>query len=75
MERERARSEQTKKLTRPTDRETNTAVFLLRAYQLGISLDDLNRLSYGMVCDLITEASNDHAEYTQLATQADFDKF
>lgn len=51
------------------------AVFLLRATQMGLSLGDLDRLSYGMVCDLLTEANNDHAEYTPLATQEDFDKF
>lgn len=52
-----------------------TALFVLRAIQAGLSLNDLDSLEYGVVVDIITEASNDSAEYRQLATQEDFDKF
>jgi len=56
------------------DRPLSTALFLLRALQLGLSLSDLNALDLGMVLDIMTESSNDGAEYKQLATQADMDR-
>lgn len=61
---------------RPTDREMNTALFLLRCVQLGLSIADLELLEIGMVYDMITEAQNDDWDgWCQKATQADFDKF
>lgn len=53
----------------------NTAVFLLRAVQLGISLADLDLLTIGMVNDMYTEAENDDVKYPIKATQKDFDNF
>lgn len=53
----------------------NLAVFLLRAIQIGLTLDDLDSLEYGTVTDMITESSNDSFEYKELASQEDFDKF
>ena len=53
----------------------NTALFLLRCVQIGLSVSDLRLLTFGMVLDLMTEADNDNCEYKQLATQADFDAF
>lgn len=52
-----------------------TALFLLRAAQMGISVRDLDLLSVGMVTDMMTEAANDRCQYAQLATQDDFDRF
>lgn len=52
-----------------------TALFVLRAVQLGLSLDDLDGMEYGTVIDLMTEAANDNCEYQELASQDDFDKF
>lgn len=52
-----------------------TALFLLRAAQIGVSLSDLEGLSMGMVLDMYTEAMNDQEEYPVLATQEDFDRF
>ena len=52
-----------------------TALFVLRAVQLGLSLDDLDGMEYGTVIDLMTEAANDNCEYKHLASQDDFDKF
>jgi hypothetical protein len=52
-----------------------TALFVLRAVQLGLSLDDLDGMEYGTVIDLMTEAANDSCEYKELASQDDFDKF
>lgn len=64
-----------KKKLRPSTREMNTAVFLLRAVQLGISLSDLDLLTIGMVNDMYTEQLNDDVKYPFMATQQDFDRF
>lgn len=48
---------------------------VLRAIQIGLTLDDLDRLEYGFILDLITESGNDGEHYNQLATQEDFDRF
>lgn len=53
----------------------NTALFLLRCVQLGISLADLDLLTIGMVDDMYIEQSNDKAKYPYKATQRDFDNF
>ena len=42
---------------------------------LGLSLDELNIMEYGMVMDMLIEKGNDDVKYKQLATQADFDRF
>ena len=61
---------------RPTDREPNTATYLLHSVQLGLSISDLELLEIGMVYDMATEASNDEWNgWRQKATQADFDRF
>lgn len=64
-----------KKKTRPIDRSMTTALFLLRAAQMGLSMSDLDLLTIGMVWDMMTEAANDHCTYEQLPTQDDFDSF
>ena len=60
-----------KKKVRPTTREYSTALYHLRAVQLGLSVDDMEQITMGMVVDMETEASNDQAEYAYKATQAD----
>ena len=50
-------------------------LYLLRAFQSGMSIDDLDMISVGMVLDILTESANDSYEYTPMATQADFDAF
>lgn len=60
---------------RPTEREHSTALFLLRAFQSGIHINDMKNLTIGMILDIFAEASNDTYDYKQLATQADFDAF
>ena len=52
-----------------------TALFLLRAAQLGIPMRDLELLTIGMVTDMMIEAGNDECEYNQPPTQEDFDRF
>lgn len=50
-------------------------LFLLRAFQMGLCLADLDGLEYGAVIDMMTESSNDDCTYQQVATQEDFDRF
>lgn len=52
-----------------------TGLFVLRAVQMGLKLDDLDGLEYGAVLDMMTESANDEVEYTPLASQEDFDRF
>ena len=42
---------------------------------LGLKIEDLDRLEYGMVEDILVESANDNYEYKELATQEDFDRF
>ena len=51
------------------------SLYLLRCFQIGLHMTDLEALNYGDVLDMMIEAANDNTEYKQLATQADFDKF
>lgn len=41
----------------------NGAIFMLRCAQLGLSKDDLDSMTMGMVFDMMTEQSNDHEKY------------
>ena len=52
-----------------------TALYILRAVQVGLHFADLEELDFGDVIDIITESGNDGAEYRQVADQSDFDKF
>lgn len=64
----------TKKIEAAIDREINTALFLLRACQCGVSIADLEYLTIGMINDMFIEWKNDECEYDRLATQADIDR-
>lgn len=65
---------ETKKKSREIDREVNTALFMLRCVQCGISISDLELLSIGMVNDIFIELKNDDYKYPVMATQADIDR-
>lgn len=57
-----------------------TALFLLRATQIGISIRDLELVTIGTVMDMYTCLNNESYEGTgqtvyREATQADFDNF
>ena len=52
-----------------------TALFLLRVYQNGMKLSDLDELEVGTVFDILTEAQNDNCKYKEVANQDDFDRF
>ena len=64
-----------KKKLKPSSRELNTPLFLLRCCQVGVSIRDLELLTVGMVLDMFTEQQNDEYKYPRMATQEDFDKF
>lgn len=52
-----------------------TGLFLLRAVQIGLHLDDLDGLEYGVVLDMMIEADNDDYKYKEIANQEDYDRF
>lgn len=52
-----------------------TALFLLRCVELGLSINDMDEMSVGLVNDMFTEKSNDSYDWKQLASQEDMDKF
>ena len=54
----------------------STALYLLRAVQIGISVADLDLLTVGMVNDMYTESFNDReGGYAEVASQEDIDKW
>lgn len=63
-----------KKPVKPTSREVNSTVELLRALQLGLKLEDLAMLDGGQLVDLIIEHNNDSYEYLPVATTEDYDE-
>ena len=74
MERGAGNAFKAKKPAKPIDRQMNTALFHLRAVQLGLSIGDLELLSVGMVYDMLIERQNDSYDYPVLATQEDIDR-
>ena len=50
-------------------------LFMMRCFQIGLNMADLETLNYGDVIDMMTETLNDGCEYREVATQADFDRF
>lgn len=52
-----------------------TPLFLLRCLQIGLNFADLDLVTAGMVVDMATERANDEAEWDELPTQDDFDRF
>lgn len=48
---------------------------MLRCKELGLSINELEQIDYGLVVDMLTEKGNDKYEYPIKATQQDFDKF
>ena len=56
-----------KKKVAPRDREPNGAIFMLRCAELGLTKEDLDDMTVGMVFDMITEKANDHEKYDKKA--------
>lgn len=54
----------------------NVAVFMVRAKQMGLTLQEMDELEEGFITDMIIENGNDHFDgYKEIATQEDFDRF
>ncbi len=73
MESEYGADVQGKKRDREIDREVNTALFMLRCVQCGISISELELLTIGLVNDMFIELKNDSYEYPAIGNQADID--
>lgn len=56
-------------------REATGATFMLRCAELGLSREDLDDMTVGMVYDMLTEQANDQEKYPYKATQADINHF
>ena len=69
------RQQDKRKGTGRSEREMTTPLFLLRCTEVGISIRDLNLLTFGLVLDMWTEKANDGVKYRRIADQSDFDKF
>lgn len=52
-----------------------TALYDLRAVQLGLSAADLDNMTMGMFSDMFTERANDDYTYPQIATTEDYLNF
>ena len=52
-----------------------TPLFLLRCVQLGLSMQDLDLLTIGIINDMYVESRNDDYKYPVLASQDDMDRF
>ena len=52
-----------------------TPLFLLRCLQIGLSLDELDLLTIGMVTEIFIESNNDDFDYCYIADQQAFDEF
>ena len=48
---------------------------MLRCKELGLSINELENIDYGLVEDMLIERGNDGHEYPYKASQEDFDKF
>lgn len=73
MESEYGADVQGKKREREIDREVNTALFMLRCVQCGISISELELLTIGLVNDMFIELKNDSYAYPSIGNQADID--
>lgn len=48
---------------------------MLRCAELGLSCEDLDDMTVGMVYDMLIEQTNDQEKYPYKATQADINRF
>lgn len=51
----------------------NTALYLYRCCQIGLSMSDLELLSIGLVNDMFIESKNDEYDYPYLASDEDIE--
>ena len=48
---------------------------MLRCKELGLSVEELELLDFGLVADMMTERNNDQYDYPYKASQKDFNLF
>ena len=60
---------------RPSARPESSALIFLRCLEIGLSMEDLDHLTLGMVYDILIEKSNDKYEWDDLATAEDIANF
>lgn len=58
-----------------SEREMTTPLLMLRALEIGLSVQDMDLISIGLLLDMWTEKANDSVKYRRVATQKDFDRF
>jgi hypothetical protein len=51
-----------------------SALLLLRAKQVGFTLEELDSLTWGQVMDVIVESANDNFKYPKKGTSEDYMK-
>lgn len=51
-----------------------TPLLLLRACQIGMSLQDMELVTIGMLNEMYMERANDDLEYPEIANQEDMDR-
>lgn len=51
-----------------------SALIILRAKQVGFTLDEIDYMSWGQLMDVLTELSNDSYKYPIKGTAEDFEK-
>lgn len=48
---------------------------MLRCKELGLTIDELENIDFGLISDMLTEKDNDNYSYPYKASQEDFNKF
>ena len=48
---------------------------MLRCKELGLSINELENMEFGLVGDMLTERGNDNYDYPVKANQKDFNSF
>lgn len=51
-----------------------SALIILRAKQVGFTLDEMDSLTWGQLMDVIVESANDNYKYPQKGTSEDYNK-
>ncbi len=51
-----------------------TALLVLRAKQIGLTIQELSLMTLGFLYEMLAEQSNDQYDYPLIASQEDFDK-
>ena len=75
MERQQENDIDAKKKIRATTRKNNGAIFMLRCAERGLTSQDLDDMTIGMVLDMLIEKGNDKEKYPFEGTSEDVKDF